>query len=90
MIKEKIRNLLGKYLGIFYYGKFAYSQEGEDLVIDRLLKGKRNGFYVEVGCHHPHRFSNTFFFYKRGWRGVCIDPLPGTKDLFGRERARHG
>lgn len=88
MIKEIIRNLLGRYLGIFYYGKLAYSQEGEDLVIDRLLKGKRNGFYVEVGCHHPHRFSNTFFFYKRGWRGVCIDPLPGTKDLFGRERPR--
>jgi FkbM family methyltransferase len=86
--KKFIRNILSKYLGQLYYRKESYSQEGEDLVIERLLEGKRGGFYVEVGCHHPYRFSNTYLFYKMGWRGVCIDPLPGTKIRFNKNRPR--
>ncbi|MFH5805192.1 FkbM family methyltransferase [Alienimonas sp. DA493] len=44
------------------------------------------GLYVDVGAHHPVRFSNTKIFYDHGWRGVNIDPLPGSMDLFRRER----
>ena len=58
------------------------------MVVQRLMTGARKGFYVEVGCHHPFRFSNTYLFYKLGWRGVCIDPLPGTKEIFNRFRPR--
>lgn len=70
------------------WAKSSYSQEGEDLVVDRLLGGKKNGFYVDVGSHHPFRFSNTYFFYCRGWNGICIDPLPGTAQLFTKYRPR--
>jgi FkbM family methyltransferase len=66
----------------------SYSQEGEDLIVERLLGGKRGGIYVDVGCHHPFRFSNTYLFYSKGWNGVCIDPLPGTKRLFYKCRPR--
>lgn len=66
----------------------SYSQEGEDLVLDRMLAGKKNGFYVDVGSHHPFRFSNTYLFYRRGWSGICIDPLPGTTQLFAKHRPR--
>ncbi|MDD4762022.1 MAG: FkbM family methyltransferase, partial [Candidatus Pacebacteria bacterium] len=34
------------------------------------------------------RFSNTYFFYRRGWKGICIDPLPGTAKLFAEWRPR--
>lgn len=87
-MKEVIKNILSKYGPPFLFCKKSYAQEGEDLVVDRLLEGKKNGFYVEVGAHHPFRFSNTFFFYKRGWSGICIDPLPGTKSLFRKNRPR--
>jgi FkbM family methyltransferase len=87
-LKKFIRNILNKYFGVFFYRRYSYAQEGEDLVVERLLNGKQNGFYVEVGCHHPYRFSNTFLFYKKGWNGVCIDPLPGTKALFAKNRPR--
>lgn len=70
------------------WGRFSYSQEAEDLVLDRFLDGKRNGFYVDVGSHHPFRFSNTYFFYCCGWSGICIDPLPGTAKLFTKFRPR--
>ena len=86
--KNIARKFFNNHFGSLSYRKSSYSQEGEDIVIDRLLEGKRNGFYVEVGCHHPYRFSNTYLFYKRGWCGVCIDPLPGTKTLFNKERPR--
>jgi len=56
------------------YFKLHYSQFGEDITLKELLKDNlNNGFYVDVGCFHPKKHSNTFFLYKRGWRGINID-----------------
>lgn len=70
------------------FSQRSFAQEGEDLALSRALDGTDAGFYVEVGAHHPFRFSNTYLFYRRGWRGICIDPLPGTKELFEKHRPR--
>lgn len=64
----------------------SFSQEGEDLVLERMLGEKLNGFYVDIGAHHPLRFSNTYKFYLKGWTGINIDPLPGMKELFDKYR----
>ncbi|OBI62653.1 hypothetical protein A5706_16580 [Mycobacterium sp. E796] len=69
-------------------GVRSYSQEGEDRILDRLLASAPKGFYVDVGAHHPIRFSNTFLFYRRGWRGVNIDAMPGSMRLFDKYRPR--
>ena len=82
--KRAIKGLSGS----LPYATKSYSQEGEDLVLNRVFGGRRRGFYVEVGCHHPFRFSNTFLFYRIGWSGICIDPLPGTAALFKKWRSR--
>lgn len=82
--KETIRNHMGQ-LG---WARLSWSQEGEDLILSRIFENQKNGFYIEVGAHHPFRFSNTFLFYKKGWRGIAIDPLPGTKRLFTKHRPR--
>lgn len=68
----------------------SYAQEGEDLVLARILGSMKieKGFYVDVGAHHPTRFSNTYYFYRRGWRGINVDALPGTRKLFERMRSR--
>lgn len=66
----------------------GYAQEGEDIVLSRLLGGDAKGFYVDVGAHHPVRYSNTFRFYRRGWRGLNIDARPGMKALFDAARPR--
>lgn len=50
-----------------------YSQNGEDFILNELLKNKNNGFFVEVGCIDGLRFSNTYKFEKKGWKGVCIE-----------------
>src|SRR4051812_39740676 len=68
------------------YGRRWYSQEGEDILLSKLLHDVSRGSFVDVGCHHPQRFSNTYHFYRRGWRGINIDPLPGTRRRFAWAR----
>ena len=46
------------------YSLKSYSQEGEDMILRRLFEKQIQGFYVDVGAHHPKRFSNTYYFYK--------------------------
>jgi hypothetical protein len=66
----------------------SYSQEGEDMILRRIFENKKSGFYVDVGAYHPKRFSNTYYFYKRGWLGINIEARPGSKQLFDKIRPR--
>ncbi|MDD3465761.1 MAG: FkbM family methyltransferase [Campylobacterales bacterium] len=70
---------------VLYYREF-YSQEGEDAVLARVFEGKKNRFYIDVGAHHPRRFSNTYFFYKKGWHGINIDAMPDSMQIFEEDR----
>jgi FkbM family methyltransferase len=55
-----------------YYGQF-----GEDAVLMGLIPRQyRNGFFVDVGAYHPRKLSNTYAFYRRGWRGVNVELDP--------------
>ena len=75
----------------FYFDGFAiksYAQEGEDIVLKRIFSGQSTGFYVDVGAHHPMRFSNTYSFYKLGWSGINIEPNPNSFNLFTKYRSR--
>ena len=65
-----------------------YSQEGEEVLLGRIFGDQSTGFYVDVGAHHPKRYSNTYSFYKRGWRGINIDALPGSMKVFQKLRPR--
>ncbi len=49
---------------------------------------KQNGFYVDVGAYDPILFSNTYFFYLNGWRGVNIEARPRSQQAFNRIRPR--
>lgn len=64
------------------------SQEGEDILIKRLLKGlyTEPGYYVDVGAHDPIRFSTTLHYYMRGWRGINIEPNPDVIQNFNKLR----
>ncbi|MDA7757759.1 FkbM family methyltransferase [Opitutales bacterium] len=66
----------------------SYSQEGEDLILQRILNHPKEGFYIDVGAHHPFRFSNTALLYKRKWRGINIEANPSQLESFKRYRPR--
>jgi len=52
----------------------SYSQYGEDLIISKLLKNKKNIFYIDIGSNHPTKFNNTFRFYKSQNSGIIVEP----------------
>jgi FkbM family methyltransferase len=56
------------------------------MVLARIFENQPSGFYVDVGAHHPSRFSNTYYFYLRGWRGINIDAMPGSMEAFSATR----
>jgi len=68
-----------------YFSK-SYSQEGEDMILMRIFEKQNNGFYIDVGALHPKRFSNTYYFYLKGWRGINIDATPGSMKKFNKTR----
>lgn len=70
------------------YALKSYSQEGEDIILRKIFGNQKTGFYVDVGAHHPMRFSNTYFFYKIGWKGINIEAMPGSMKLFKKFRSR--
>jgi FkbM family methyltransferase len=90
MIKT-LKQLLSKYLPVHYFQySRSYSQDGEDMILKAIYEQKKGykGFFVDVGAHHPVRFSNTKYFYKRGWRGINIEPTPSAIQAFRNFRRR--
>ena len=69
--------------------KNFYSQFGEDRILDEIIpKDFYNGFYVDVGCFHPKKYSNTYMLFKRGWSGINIDMEEGKIDTFNIARPK--
>jgi hypothetical protein len=54
-----------------------------------MFQHKRDGFYVDIGCHHPFRFSNTAAFYNFfNWSGLNVDVDEDLMAAFDRDRPR--
>jgi FkbM family methyltransferase len=66
----------------------SYAQNKEDIYINWLLKGKKEGFYVDIGASDPVHYSATKFFYERGWQGINIEPIKRYVNLLNSERPR--
>ncbi len=72
----------------------SYSQDGEDMLLRSLLaegaadNAGYKGFFIDIGAHHPFRFSNTAYFYELGWNGINIEPTPAAIKLFQQHRDR--
>lgn len=50
-----------------------YSQHGEDFLLGKIFAGKKDGYFVEIGCLDGVEFSNTYYFEKIGWKGLCVE-----------------
>lgn len=66
----------------------SYSQNYEDVILQRVLKNVSKGFYIDVGAAHPVHDSVTCHFYKSGWSGINIDPLEKYFDAYQTLRPR--
>jgi FkbM family methyltransferase len=69
----------------------SYSQAGEDQVIRYLFNDclqLTNPQYLDIGTFHPIYGNNTYYFYLRGGKGVCIEPNPFYAPLIRKHRPR--
>lgn len=65
----------------------CYGESAQDLFVITLLKGKRRGFYIELGSRHPINKSNTYMLERDfDWDGFSIDRDENYYELFKRER----
>lgn len=71
-----------------YRRQGSFSQHGEDTIIQALIGGRRQGFYVDIGGSHPFRINNTYALYRAGWSGVVVDPIPHFRWLYRIWRSR--
>lgn len=60
----------------------------QDIILRELFRHRRRGFYVDVGCYHPRKFSNTYALHRRGWHGVNVDLEEDKIRLFRMARPR--
>jgi len=68
----------------------SYAQQGEDLILSHLLsvEGITKPFYVDIGSNDPVVLSNTYFFYRPGGQGVCVEPNTRYNARYRRYRPR--
>jgi FkbM family methyltransferase len=72
--------------------KTTFSQQGEDLILERIIQNilgwdlNERRFYVDIGAYHPIMNSVTYTLYKRKWRGIVFDPYKQSKTLFEKYR----
>ena len=63
-----------------------YAEFAEDVMVNRILKKIKKGFYVDVGAYHPYKGSLTYNLYNRNWNGMNLDISKSSIDLFNIAR----
>ena len=62
--------------------KNGFNYKGDNYFADEILKEIKSGNYVDIGCYHPIKNSQTFVLHKNNWNGVNIDISKETIEMF--------
>jgi FkbM family methyltransferase len=71
--------------------KVSYSQSGEDIIADYFFESINisKPVYVDIGANQPIKGNNTYLFYLKGGKGICIEPditlIPSLKSARPRD-----
>jgi len=76
------------YIAFYKAFNFVAPQEGENIILERIFARKTKGLYIDIGAHHPVRFSNTLNLYQKGWSGINVEPNDETIKAFRSMRPR--
>ena len=54
--------------------KRYHGQAEQDKFVLKMLKNKKNGFFLEIGSNHPIKINNSYILEKiYGWNGIMIE-----------------
>ncbi len=63
--------------------RYGLGYEGDAWFANNYISAfKDKGFYIDVGCYHPIKYSLTHKLHKIGWSGINIDISKESIDLF--------
>jgi Methyltransferase FkbM domain len=57
--------------------ELSFAQAGEDVIVNFLfnyLQQFKDIQYLDIGAWDPVTYNNTYFFYRKGFRGVLVEP----------------
>ena len=64
-----------------------YSQAGQDEWVIQKTKGKKYGYFVDLGAYDGIKYSNTYYLEKdMYWTGICIEADPVNFSLLSKNR----
>ena len=66
----------------------SYAQNFEDVILWRILKHIKKGFYIDVGANDPIDMSVTKWFYEQGWNGINLEPVQEYYQRLCQDRPR--
>jgi FkbM family methyltransferase len=66
----------------------SYAQNMEDYHLALAFADQERGTYIDVGAGHPIAGSVSFWFYRRGWSGIVVEPQDNLAHLHRRLRPR--
>lgn len=84
-LKKRIKRFFVKYRDKYY------GQNGEDIIVYNLLRTIKpidKVLYLDIGCGSPKFLSNTYYLYKKGAMGWCVDANYSLKQKYKRSRKR--
>lgn len=87
-IRSQLQKLVNVTEGILRGGepRISWAQNGEDIALEDCLPAE--GTYIDIGAHHPYRYSVTKTLYDHGWSGLNIDASATSIRNLGRRRKR--
>jgi FkbM family methyltransferase len=63
------------------------SQIGQDIFTNIILRGKKNGFFIEIGVGDGTYLSNSYYFEKnKDWKGVLCEPNKDFHEVISGKR----
>ena len=61
----------------------SHSQYMQDIFLDKMIfKGKKDGFFLDIGANHPEILNNTLYFEEKGWKGLAFEPQKKLNELW--------
>ena len=55
-------------------GESLYSHKKQELIIRHFFRDRRDGFFLDVGCFNPIKYSTTYYLEKHlDWSGIGVD-----------------
>lgn len=65
----------------------SYSQAGQDVFVRRILKNKRNGYFLEIGSNDPININNSYILETEyNWKGIMVEWNPSFLNSYKEKR----